>query len=301
MVFAAGAACAQDYPSRPIRIITTAAGGGGDITSRIVAQGIAGPLGQQVIVDNRVTGIVATEAASKAVPDGYTLTVGGRIWIPPILIDVPYDAEKDFLPITQIERSVHVIAVHPSVPANSVKELIALTKAKPGELNFGAISVSGSFHFSAEMLISAAGMQMTRIPYKGAAPVLAALVKGEVQMSVLDASQIMPLAKAGKLKALAVSSTDPTPLVPGLPGPGVPGYEYINCTGLWAPAKTPGAIITRLNQEVVRYISRPEVKERFLNTGVEVVGSSPAEFQAFIKADAAIQRKSIKDSGLTTN
>ena len=298
IVLITGAACAQEYPSKPIRFITTAAGGGGDITARLVASGISAPLGQQVIVDNRSTGILATELAAKAPPDGYTMTVGGKIWIPPMLLEVPYDVEKDFLPITQIERSVQVVAIHPSVPANTIKELVAYTKARPGQLNYGSSTSVGSIHFSVELFKSMAGVDMTRIPYKGAAPVIAALLKGEVQMTVLDSSLIMPHVKAGKLKALAVTSPDPSELVPGLPAVGIPGYEWIGATGLWAPAKTPAPIIARMNQEVVRFIVRPDIRERFLGTGVEVVGSSPAEFQTLIRAETARLTKLIKESGL---
>ena len=297
-----GAACGQDYPTKPIRIVTTAAGGGGDFTTRQIAQGISGPLGQPVVVDNRANGFLAAEIVYKAPADGYTLTVqGSTFWILPLLRKLPYDVMADFAPISLIEQSVNIVAVNPSVPAKSVKELIDLAKAKPGALNYGASSVGSTSHLAGELFKSLAGVNITMVPYKGAAPALAALISGELQLFISDVGLLMPHAKSGKLRALAITSAEPSMLAPGLPtvaASGVPGYEALLVTGIYAPAKTPAAVINRLHQEIVRVLNRPDVKERFLNAGVETVGTSPQQFAAIIKSDSARMGKVITNAGI---
>lgn len=300
MSFGAKQALAQDYPNKPIRIVTAAAGGGSDFTARQIAQGISGPLGQPVFVDNR-TALQASEAGAKAPPDGYTLLVaGGVLWTTPLLQKTPYDL-SDFAPLSQLIREVSIVAVHPSVPAKSVKELIALAKARPGELNYGSGATGGLTHLAMELFNSMAGIKTVRVAYKGIAPTMTALMSGEVQLTINDAGVIAPQAKAGKLRALAVTSAGPTALAPGLPAmaaSGLPGYEATGMTGILAPAKTPAAIMNRLNQEIVRVVNRADVKERFLNSGAEVVGSSPEQFAATIKEEVTKWGRVIKDSGI---
>jgi len=294
----------QDYPNRPVRVVTSAAGGGSDFAARMVAQGIAGPLGQQVIVDNRTSSILSSEFVSKAPPDGYTLLVNGAIvWINPLLTKAPYEV-SDFSPISQIERAVNIVVVNPSLPVKSIKELIGLARAKPGAMNAGVTSPGSSIHLATELFKAMAGVNIVSVPYKGAAQAITDVISGEIQLMFTVTATGMPLVKSGKLRALAVTSATPSALTPGLPtvaASGVPGYESIGLSGIWAPAKTPAAIINRLNQEIVRTLHLPDVKEKFFNSGVETVGSSPQEFAALIKADIARMEKVIKEAGIRIN
>jgi tripartite-type tricarboxylate transporter receptor subunit TctC len=299
---AASSGAEPNYPNKPIRLVTGLAGGAADVLARLTVQGISGPLGQTVVVDNRGGGLIPGEIVSKTPADGYTLLVtGGNLWITALLQKAPYDAMKDFLPITVLVRTVTVLVVHPSVAASSVKELIALAKAKPGQLNYGSGATGGAGHLAGELLKSMAGVNIVHVPYKGNAPQVTGLITGEVHMVIGDVSLVMPHVKSGKLRALAVTSAEPSAMVPGLPtvaASGVPGYESGAIYGMWAPAKTPRAIIQRLNQEVVRYLRKPEAKEKFFNAGAEIVANSPEEFAAIIKSDIAKWGKLIKDVGI---
>jgi tripartite-type tricarboxylate transporter receptor subunit TctC len=301
-VFWSGLACAQDFPSKPIRIFTSAAGGGGDFTARQVAQGITGSLGQPVIVENRATGFIAAEIVAVAPPDGHTLTVqGSTFWILPLLRKMPYDVVRDFAPITMMEQATNGVVVHPSLPVKSIKELIALAKAKPGEINFGASALGSTSHLAGELFKAKAGVNVTMVPYKGAAPAYVGLLSGEIQLYFGDIGYVTPLSKANKVRLLAVTSPQPTSLAPGVPTmieAGVPGYVALVMSGIWAPAKTPTSIISRLNMEVVRMLNRPEVKERYLAAGYETVGNTPQQFDAAIKADIANMSKVIKDANI---
>ena len=300
----AGVVCAQDYPNKTIRIITGSAGGGSDFNARTIAQGISGPLGQPVIVENRVS-LSLGEVGSKAPPDGYLLTVqGGSLWVVTLLQKMPYDVIRDFSPITLISRDVNIVAVHPSVPVKSVKELIALAKARPGALNYGSGNPGSPSHLAGELFKSMAGVDIVHVAYKGVAPAITALLTGEVQLTILDSALVEPHTKSGRLRALAVTSAEASALTPGLStvsATGLPGYEMVGLAGVWAPAKTPAAIINRLNQAIVRFLNEPSVKERFLNAGAEVVASSPEQFGAFIKADISRMSKVIKDAGIKIN
>ena len=297
---AAGVVSGQDYPSRLIRIVTSGAGGGSDFASRQIAQGITGPLGQPVIVENRPAP-QAAEAASRAAGDGYTLLVaGGSLWITPLLQKTPWDV-RDFLPLSQVSREINIVAVHPSVPVKSIKELIVLAKARPGELNYSSAAIGSSQQLGAELFKSMAGVNIVGISYKSSSAVITALISGEVQLTINDAGLLAPHVKSGKLRALAATSAEPSPMAPGLPtvaASGLPGYELVSMTGILAPAKTPGAVITRLNQEIVRVLNRADVKERFLSIGQEIVGSTPEQFAATIKSDIAKIGKVIKDAGI---
>ena len=291
----------QTFPSKPIRIITGSVGGGSDTAARHIAQEISGPLGQPVIVENRAS-IVATETVAKAAPDGYALLVGGAsVWQTPLMQKMNYDPVNDFSPLTLISREVFLVVVHPSLRVRSVKELITLAKSRPGELNNSAGSTGGTVHLASELFKSMAGVNVVGIPYKGTAPAIGALLSGEVQMTINEVGLIAPHLKSGRMKALAVTSATPSALVPGLPtvsATGIPGYEWVGMTHFLAPAKTPAAIINRLNQEIVRVLHRTEVKERYLSAGVEAVGNSPEEFSAIIKSDMAKVSKVTKIAGI---
>lgn len=305
LYLAAAVASGQDYPVKPIRVVTASAGGGSDFVARQVAQGISGPLGQPVIVDNRGSGVLPGEFAAKAPPDGYTLLInGGSTWLLPLLQSSPYDGVRDFSPISIISRNVNVFVVHPSVPAHSIKELIALAKAKPGQLNYSLSSIGGGGHLAAELFKAMAGVNIVSVGYKGASPAVTGVIVGEVQLTVADAGLVKPHTKSGKLRALAVTSAEPTALAPELPtmaASGLPGYDAIGVTGVLAPSKTSPLIINRLNQEVVRFLKSPDIKERFLNAGEELVGSSTEQFAAKIASDMTKTSKLIKDLGIKVN
>ena len=263
MVLEADAASAQGYPGKPIRIITGGIGGGADLITRQISQGIAGPLGQPVVTDNRPS-VQATQAVSQASPDGYTVLVSGAsVWTLPLSQKAPYDV-NDLAPISQITREPAILTVHPSLPAKSVKELIALAKARPGELNYAMGSVGSPTHLAAELFKSLTGVDIVRVAYTGGGPAIAALMRGEVQLSFCDSGPSRPHMKSGRLRTLAVTGAEPSALAPGLPtvaASGVPGYELVGMTAIMAPARTPAPIINRLNQEVVRFLNQPGVKE----------------------------------------
>jgi tripartite-type tricarboxylate transporter receptor subunit TctC len=297
----AGMALAQDYPNKPLRILTGAAGGGSDFVSRQIAQGISGPLGQPVVVDNRPGAVLPIEAVAKSPPDGYSLMVqGSTVWVFPLLQKAPYDPVKDLAPISLVVREINVLAVHPSLPVKSVKELIALAKRQPGALNYGS-TTGGMQHLGTELFKSMTATDIVRIPYKAVAAVATAAVSGEIQVVLLDAAFLMPQVKAGKLRALGVTSGTPSALVPGVPTlaeSGLPGFDVVGRTGFYAPAGTPAAIIGRLNQEVVRAIGRPELKEKLLGSGVEPVGSTPGELAGIIKSEMTRLAQVIKDANI---
>ena len=297
-----GVACAQEYPSKPVRIVTGSVGGGNDLMARQIAQGITGSLGQPVIVDNRGVGALPMEAVYKQPPDGYTLLLqGASLWILPLLQKTSYDVARDFAPVTLISKDVNILAVHPSLPVKSITDLIALAKAKPGQLNYGSTTSGAPQFLGMELLKSMAGVNIVNISYKGIAPALTALLSGEIQVLLGDPGLVVPHAKQNRLKALAVTSAQPSALAPGLPpmaDAGLPGYEWIGMTLMVVPNKTPAPIISRLHQEIVRYISRPDVKERFLSSGTEIFGSSPEELAAVLKNDSAKAARLLKEAGI---
>ena len=301
MILPTGIASGQDFPNKPIRVVVPAAGGGADFTARLVAQGISGPLGQAVIIDNRSSGMVQADYLFKSPPDGYSLTISGStFWTAPLLQKLPYDAIADFSPVALLVREVRVVFVHTSMPVKSIKDLIALAKARPGQLNYGSSAIGGPAHLASELFKSMAGVNIVHVPYKGGAAQNTALITGEVQMSIADAGGAMPHVKSGKLRPLAVTSATPSALVPGLPpvAATLPGFESVGLTGMFAPGKTSAAIINRLNQEIVRFLNLPETKERFLNAAVEVVASSPEQFAATIKTEIVKMSKLIKEAGI---
>ncbi len=293
---------ADDYPVKPVRIITSAPGGGSDFAARLIAANLPQGLGQQVIVENRGGGIIAPEVSVKAPPDGYSLLYyGSTLWLLPLMRDkVPWDALRDFIPVILTVTTPTILTVHPSLPVKTVKDLIALAKARPGEMNYSSGASGSANHLSAELFKSMAKVNIVRIVYNGQGPGVLALMSGEVQTSFAVAASVQPHVKSGRLKALAVSSATPSALFPGLPtiAATLPGYEAVSPSGIFAPAKTPDAVVNRLNQEVSKVLARSDVKDKFFSSGVEVVGGSPQEFAARIRTEITQMGKVIKDVGI---
>jgi len=247
--------------------------------------------------------VVPGDIVAKSPPDGYTLLVtSGVLWNGPFMSkNVPYDPVRDFTPVSLTNRAPHILVVHPSLPVHSVRELIALAKAKPGELTYSTGGTGSATHLAPELFKSMTGIKMVRVPYASGATELADLISGQVQLTFGSTTSNMPHVKSGRLRALAVSTAQPSPLAPGLPtiaASGVPGYESGVITGLLAPANTPPDIVSRLSQEVARVFNMPQTKERLLSGGVEAVGSSPEQFAAAIKADMTKWGKLIKEAGI---
>ena len=302
----ASAAQAQNFPTKPVRLIVPfPAGGSTDIVGRTLAQKLTEMWGQSVIVENRAGGstMIGTEMVARAAPDGHTLLVySSSMWILPFLRDNPtWDAEKDFAPITQLYRQPNVIVINPALPVHNARELIALAKAKPGELNYGSASAGSPAHLSAELFNAMAGVKIMRVPYKGIGPAITALIGGQIQIIFAIYTSASPHLLSGRLKAIAVTSAEPSPLAPGVPtlaASGLPGYESIALAGLFAPAKTPAVLVALINQEAAKVLNAPKNQERLANSGVESATSTPAEFAATIKADMTKWGRLIKDSGM---
>jgi tripartite-type tricarboxylate transporter receptor subunit TctC len=300
-ILIAGAVSAQDFPSKPIRIVTFAPGGGTDFASRVIAQGLYAQLGWQVVVDNR-PGNMQGELLVKSAADGYTLLLNGAsLWLAPFMQDnVGYDPLRDFAAVTIAASSPNVLVVHPSLPVKSVKELISLAKNRPGEIDY-ASGVSGSpNHLAGELLNSMAGIRTVRIPYRGAGPAVSALIGGQVQYQFAASGAVASHMASGRLRGLAVTSAQPSPLLPGLPtvAATLPGYEIVSIHGIFAPAKTPPATIDRLNQAILQVLKRNDIREKFSNAGAEVVGSTPDQLAATVKAEMQRLGKVIRDAGI---
>lgn len=293
-------AAAQTYPSKTIRIVTSPAGGGNDFPARLIARALAAPLGQQLVVDNRATVLIA-DIVAKAPPDGHTLLVTGSAhWIGPLVEKTNYDPIRDFAPITLIDRAPSVLVVHPSMPVKNVRQLIALAKAKPGQLNFSVGGPGTSNYIAAILFNHMAGVNVVRIPYKGTGPALTAVMVGEVHAMFGSAGGAAPHVRSGRLRALAVGSAQPSPLAPGVPtleASGLPGFLSEALHALFAPAGTPQAIVARLNQEVSRYLQSPEARDIFLKAGIEVAPGTPEELTATMKAEIARLGSVLKAAG----
>ena len=284
----AAPAHAQNYPVRPIRIVTSPAGGGNDFPARLIARALTGSLGQQVVVDNRATILIA-DIVRQAPPDGYTLLVTGSAhWIGPLIDKVTYDPVRDFAPITLIDRAPSVLVVHPSMPLKSVKQLIALAKARPGEMNFSVGGPGTSGHLGAILFNHMAGVNIVSVPYKGAAPALTAVMSGEVHAMFGSAGSVAPHLAGGRLRALAVGSAQPSRLAPGMPTvaeAGLPGFLSEALHALFAPAGTPPTAVALLNREVGSYLRSPEAQNIFLKAGIEPSPGTPEEFAAIMKSE----------------
>ena len=293
------------YPSKPIRIVVGFPPGGGmDLSARVYSAKLQEALNTPIVVENRPggTGLLAGEHVAKSAPDGYTLLVGasGQMTINPVLIAKhPYDPVRDFAPITTLAQFPMVIAVNPSFPAKSLAELIALARSRPGELNY---SHGGATHqVAAEMFNQAVGIQMRNIPYKGGAPAVNAAVAGDVPIVIVDSAAANAQIRAGRLRVLAVTSAQRTPLVPDTPTvaeSGVPGYDISVWAGLFAPAGTPSAIVTRLYQEATRAMNAPDTREKLKNIGMDPGGMAPEQLAATIKADIAKYGAIVKAAGI---
>lgn len=298
---------AGQYPSRALRfIVPFPPGGGTDIGTRLIAQKLSTRFGQQVVIDNRggAAGIIGTELAAKAVPDGYTLMMG-NIGTHAINISLysklPYDPVKDFVPVTQAAGLPLFLLVHPSLPVKSVKELIALAKAKPAQLNYSTSGSGGSMHVAAELFQSMAGVKLTHIPYKGGAPAVTDLLAGNVSLSFATVLETTSHVKAGRLRPLAVTSAKRSiahPELSTVSEAGLPGYESISWLGVFVPTGTPKDIVVLLNSEIVQILNMQDVKERLLSQGAEPIGNTQEQFVAVLKADIAKYSKLMRESGV---
>jgi tripartite-type tricarboxylate transporter receptor subunit TctC len=302
LLAAAGWAHAQSFPAKPIRVVTTVSGGGNDLVARLVQPKIAERLGQQLIVDNR--GSIGMELVAREKPDGYTLLIaGGNLWTLQFLRkQVGWDAERDFVPITLAGTLPNIVVVHPSLPVKSIRELIALAKKRPGDLNYSSGTTGVSTHLAGELFNIMAHVNIVRVPYKGGGPSMNAVIAGEAQVSFPNAGTVSPHIHSGRVRALAVSTARPSTLFPGLPtvaSAGVPGYEWIAMIGFFAPAKTPPAVVELLSRELTHALKGQDVEERLRMSGIEVSANTPSEFGALIKADIARTARLIRDAGIT--
>jgi tripartite-type tricarboxylate transporter receptor subunit TctC len=298
---ASAAAYSQDYPTRPLRLVTGAAGGGNDFVTRVIAQGLSARFGKPVVVDNRASGVLEGQVVQQATPDGYTLLVSSaNLWISGLMQKVPYDPMKDFRHITLATNSPYILIVYPQLPVKSVEELIAYAKAQPGKLNIVTLAVGSSAHLAAEMFRVLTNTDMTRVPYKGAPAGIADIITGQTHLMFAALGTAMPHVKSGRLRALAVTSAQPTTLAPGLPtvAATVKGYETGATLGVLAPARTPTPIIAKLNHAIVEHLKSAEARERLSAVAVETVGSTPEEFTAFMKQDRARWEKIIRAAGI---
>lgn len=301
----ASAAIAQTYPAKPIRLIVPLAPGGGvDTTGRLIGQKLTDAWGQPVVIENRPGGggTIATEMAARAMPDGYTLViVSSAHAITPSLYKLSYDAVGDFKPITLVVLAPFVLVAHPSLPVRSVKELIALAKARPNQLLWASSGNGSPGHLAMELLKMMTGVQIVHVPYKGTAPGITDLIGGRVSVNSATVVSTMPHVSAGRLRALAVLSgkrSQAAPQLPTVAEAGVPGYEIDVWYGIMAPAKTPKEIIAKLHDETARILAQPEVKERMLAIGLEPVGSPPGRFAEYLRAEVAKWAKVIRVAGI---
>ena len=309
LLFAAHAVAADVYPNRPIRLVVpTGAGGNTDTFARIVADKLKGPLGQQIIVDNRTgaSGIVGSDIVAKAVPDGYTLLMvfPSHPVNPSLYSDLPYDTLKDFAPVTMVTSVTQVLVVNPKLPIHTVKDLIAQAKEKPGQFNHGVVARGSLGDLSAEVFSMMTGAKLTQIAYKGAPQVMTALIGGELQVYFSAPVVAIPQMKAGRVRALGVSTKKRLAVIPDVPTiaeAGVPGYEVVGWNGILAPAKTPRAIIERLNADIVKVIRTPEVEADILAQGIEPIGNTPEEFGRIIRADVERWGKILKGTKTKAN
>ncbi len=295
-------AVAAEYPVRPIRLLTSGVGGNGDVTARMLAQGLTPKLGQQLIVDNRPSGFSSSEIAARAQPDGYTLLVLGTThWMSPLVQKVPYDAIRDFAPVTMVTITPNVLVVTPSLTVASVRELVELAKAKPGHLNYGASGTGSSNHLAAELFKYMTGTNIVHVAYRSSSAGMVDLIAGQIQLAFPTGAAAAPLVRAGKLKALAVTTAEPSSSFPGLPtvaSAGVPGYESSSPIAVFVPAHTPRSVIQRLRNEIVAVLGEPQVRERLRSTGAEPVGSTPEELATKIRAEVERMGRVIKAAGI---
>jgi tripartite-type tricarboxylate transporter receptor subunit TctC len=290
----ATSAAAADYPAKPVRVIAAFSPGGYvDFTARLVSGPLGTALGQQFVVENRAGagGIVGTEAVARAAPDGYTLTVGSvgtHAVNQSLYARLPYNVLRDFQPIARLSDAPSILAIHPSLPAHSVKELVALARAKPGEINYASAGAGTSTHLAAVLFEHLGRVKLVHVPYKGGGPALVAVVAGEVPVTFGTAASVSPHTKSGRLRGLGVTSATRSAVLPDLPTiaeAGLPGYEMLNWLGLFAPAGTPRAIVDRLSAEATRIVRTPEVVARFHSQGAELSPLATDAFSFFVRSE----------------
>ncbi|HEV7801447.1 MAG TPA: tripartite tricarboxylate transporter substrate binding protein [Burkholderiales bacterium] len=307
LALATAAAFAQTYPSKSIRLISPfAPGGGTDITARAIAPKLSSAFGQQVIVDNRggAGGMVGVEIASKAPPDGYTIVIGtiGNIAVNPSLYSkMPYDPQKDLVPIGQVANALNVLVVHPSLPAKTVKEFIAIAKQRPGQLNFGSSGPGATDHLAGEVFNVMAGVKMVHIPYKGGAPAMLDLVAGQVEIVFSTMATAIGAIQGNRIRAIAMTGNqryERMPQIPTIAEGGLKGFEVNNWYGFFAPAGTPKEIVTRLHAETAKALAMADTKTRLLDAGIIATSSTPDVFNAYIQAETKKWAKVVKDANI---
>lgn len=302
---AGGAALAQAYPAKSIRVVVPyAPGGATDLTARLVGQKMQEAMKQNVLVDNRpgAGGVIGADIVAKAAPDGYTvlIAVPAEMAILPHLQKMPYDVPRDFAPVSLAAVTPLILVVHPSLPVKSVKELVAFIKARPGQLTYASAGTGGVQHLSGELLKITMKLDLVHVPYKGAGPVMPDLIGGHVPMFFSGMPPAMPHVKAGKLRALAVTTTRRSPAAPNVPTmseAGVSGFDISNWFAYFVPSGTPAEVIARLNSEVNRGLKQPDVREKLANVGAETVGTSPEELAKFVRSESDKFAQLIKLSG----
>ena len=305
LLCAVAGAFAQPYPVKSIRVIAGfPPGSGADITARVIGARLGEALGQQIVVDNRpgAASNIAAELAAKSPPDGYTLFIGtvANTINATLYSKLPFDFARDFAPVALTTAAPNVLVLHPSVPAKSVKELIALAKSQPGQLNFASAGTGTAPHLSGELFNAMAGVKMVHIPYKGSPPAVTDLLAGEVALMFSPSSTVLPHVRTGRLRALAVTTTSRLPSLPELPTvaeSGLEGYETITWFGFVAPARTPQSVVARLNAEIVKVLALPEVRSQFATQGIETYGGTPDQFASYIRDEIAKWAKVIRLSG----
>ena len=306
-VIAANVALAQSFPSRPVRLVVPfGPGGAPDLVARGLAPKLMETLGVSVVVENRAGagGIIGMENVAHAAPDGHTLVVGSNgplAIVPNLQRKLSYDVARDFAPVSLVTAVPFVLVVHPSLPAKTVKELVALARARPGELNYGSPGNGTTTHLATELLKSATGMRITHVAYKGVAEAVTALISGQVQILSGDLNTMLPQIKAGKMRGIAVTSAQRSPLIPALPTvaeSGMPGFDASGWMALLAPAATPAPVIARLNESIAKALESPDTRTRIGALGGEVRASTPAELAALIRTETAKWGKLIKSAGI---
>ena len=306
---AASLAQAQDYPTRAIRLIVPFSPGGvADTSARVVADRLGARLGQQVLVENRAgaSGNIGTQMVAQSAPDGHTLVLGfdGTMVINPwVFPSIPFDSVKDFAPVTKLGDATLIMVAHPSVPAKDMRELIALAKAKPGSLSFGTSGTGGTPHLAGELLNQRAGIALTHIPYKGGGQAVGDVVGGQIPLVYTASASAQQYVKSGRLKALGVSGAKRSSSLPDVPTfieSGLDGFVVDSWVGIFAPAKTPRAIIDRLQRELAAILALPEVRERYAVLGIEPVGNTPEQFGEQVRADLAKWEKVVKQANIKT-
>jgi len=296
----------QNYPVRPVRLVVPSSPGGGtDITARIIAPKLGEYLGQQVVVENRPGAgtMIGGEVVARAAPDGYTLLMGiSTLAINPAMYrKVPYDALKDFAPVSQVVALPNILVTHPSLPVKSVKELVAFAKSRPDQINFASAGVGTNPHLAMELFLSMTGVKMVHVPYKGSGQGVIDLIAGNVTVMMPSILTALNYVKNKRLRALGVSSAKRAagaPDIPTIAEAGVPDYEAVQWFGVLAPAATPREVIGQLHKEIVRTVQTPDVRQKLVNDGADPVGSSPEQFAAFIRSETAKWAKVAKDIGI---